>query len=327
MRSLRLKIDPRIESSLTHLMSRTNNGEKFFGRVELAKMRSLLRQVADYCGLELRTHALMPNHPHVLVFNPVWKQDPDDEELLRRYRVLNPGSETKYRSKRLDVIAAHLKANTEEGIEWRRKQLAQMGDLSQLMKIFKQRFTAWFNKRHGRTGTIWGGRFKSVLVEGRAEALLAVSGYIDLNPVRAGLVRDPKDYGFSGYAEAVAGNRLAQQGIMRTLDLPTWDLAQAEYRKVLYSIGAKPRAKGRVMSLEDLDDVTAKDGKLTLAETLRCRIRQFSDSVVFGTTEFVAKQLAGFQKANRRKRPGRPRPLPPVTDWGGLATMRGLRRP
>jgi len=157
--------------------------------------------------------------------------------------------------------------------------------------------------------------------------LLAVSGYIDLNPVRAGLVRDPKDYGFSGYAEAVAGNRLAQQGIMRTLDLPTWDLAQAEYRKVLYGIGAKPRAKGRVMSLKDLDDVAAKDGKLTLAETLRCRIRQFSDSVVFGTTEFVAKQLAGYQKANRRKRPGRPRPLPPVTDWGGLATMRGLRRP
>jgi hypothetical protein len=42
------------------------------------------------------------------------------------------------------------------------------------------------NRRLERTGTLWEGRFKSVLVEGGEQALLTVAAYIDLNPVRAG---------------------------------------------------------------------------------------------------------------------------------------------
>ena len=58
-------------------------------------------------------------------------------------------------------------------------------------------------------------RFKSVLVEGKGNPLQTMAAYIDLNPVRAGLVGDPKDYRFCGYAEAVAGNRLAKAGLVR----------------------------------------------------------------------------------------------------------------
>ncbi len=55
--------------------------------------------------------------------------------------------------------------------------------------------------------------FKSVLLEG-GEALAAVAAYIELNPVRAGLCADPKDYRYCGYAEALAkGSSLARQGI------------------------------------------------------------------------------------------------------------------
>lgn len=52
--------------------------------------------------------------------------------------------------------------------------------------------------------TLWAERFKSVLVEGFGNALETVAAYIDLNPVWAGIVEDPKDYRFCGYAEAVA---------------------------------------------------------------------------------------------------------------------------
>jgi hypothetical protein len=72
-------------------------------------------------------------------------------------------------------------------------------DLSAFVKELKERFSRWFNKHHGRRGTLWMDRFKSVLVED-GEALRTMALYIDLNPVRAGLVEDPKDYRWSGSA-------------------------------------------------------------------------------------------------------------------------------
>jgi len=63
--------------------------------------------------------------------------------------------------------------------------VARMGDLSRYVKEVKERFTRWYNKRHGRRGTLWMDRFKSVLVED-GEALRTMAQYIDLNPVRAG---------------------------------------------------------------------------------------------------------------------------------------------
>ena len=76
-------------------------------------------------------------------------------------------------------------------------------DLSTFIKELKGRFAQWYNRRHGRYGVLWAERFKSVLLEG-GEALAAVAAYIELNPVRAGLCADPKDYRYCGYAEALA---------------------------------------------------------------------------------------------------------------------------
>src|SRR6185312_10425719 len=111
MRTKRLKIDPRFASSVIHLISRTNNGERFFNRREKAKLLSLARQAAEFCGLELWAYAMMINHPHLLAHNPLWRQAPDDAEILRRYRVLNP-PHTKYQANKLALIEAHLKAGT-----------------------------------------------------------------------------------------------------------------------------------------------------------------------------------------------------------------------
>ena len=92
--------------------------------------------------------------------------------------------------------------------------LSRMGDISVFMQEFKQRFSRWYNRRHERDGTLWSERFRSMLIEDQPASVEAVAAYIDLNPVRAGLVADPKDYRFCGYAAAVAGNRLARKGLM-----------------------------------------------------------------------------------------------------------------
>jgi hypothetical protein len=80
-----------------------------------------------------------------------------------------------------------------------RKYTYRMHDLSQFMKSLMQRVTMSYNKRHDRRGHLWEERFKSLLVEGHRNALSMISAYIDLNAVRAGLVKDPKDYRYCGY--------------------------------------------------------------------------------------------------------------------------------
>jgi hypothetical protein len=67
-------------------------------------------------------------------------------------------------------------------------------------------------------------RFKSVLVED-GEALRTMALYIDLNPVRAGLVEDPKDYRWTGYGEATGGSKRARRGLCRVMEAPmdSWE--------------------------------------------------------------------------------------------------------
>lgn len=55
-----------------------------------------------------------------------------------------------------------------------------------------------FNNRHRRSGTLWEGRYKSTVVQTEAY-LLACMAYIELNPVRAGMVADPRDYPWSSH--------------------------------------------------------------------------------------------------------------------------------
>jgi hypothetical protein len=84
---------------------------------------------------------------------------------------------------------------------------AKRPSLSDYVKEIKQRFSHWYNKRHGRKGFFWGKRFKSVLVE-NGDTLINCLAYIDLNPVRAGLVERPEDYRWCSLAYHVqTGNK------------------------------------------------------------------------------------------------------------------------
>jgi REP element-mobilizing transposase RayT len=188
--------------SAYHCMTRVVNGERLFGDREKEMLRRMLWQNADFCGVEILTYCVMSNHFHVLVLVPE-ERVVDDRELMRRYRVLYP-KPTDYQAASAKVLERQLAEDGPEAAQIREQLLARMGDVSEFMKSVKQRFSVWYNRNHGRYGTLWAERFKSVLVEGQGNALQTVAAYIDLNPVRAGLVEDPKDYRFCGYAEAVA---------------------------------------------------------------------------------------------------------------------------
>lgn len=67
-----------------------------------------------------------------------------------------------------------------------------------LMRNLGQRYVQYFNKRHGRTGTLWEGRFRSCVTES-ARYVLACYRYIEMNPVRAGMVGRPEEYPWSSH--------------------------------------------------------------------------------------------------------------------------------
>jgi hypothetical protein len=117
------------------------------------------------------------------------------------------------------------------------------------MKILKQRFTQWYNGKNRRKGTLWEDRFRSVAVEIQDLATLGaaariVSAYIDLNPVRAGMVEDPAEYPWCGYARALVGEKESAKGLLRV-----WGKqrglkgALAEYRVYLFEEGSEEKVE------------------------------------------------------------------------------------
>ena len=74
----------------------------------------------------------------------------------------------------------------------------ESGAVSQMMQSVGRRYVQYFNHQYQRSGTLWEGRYRSCLVQAELY-LFEVYRYIELNPVRAGMVDDPGEYGWSSY--------------------------------------------------------------------------------------------------------------------------------
>jgi putative transposase len=74
--------------------------------------------------------------------------------------------------------------------------------IPRMMQAVGRRYVRRYNQKHSRTGTLWEGRYKSTIIQAE-RYLLACMVYIDLNPVRAGLVADPRTYPWSSHGHYV----------------------------------------------------------------------------------------------------------------------------
>ena len=100
--------------------------------------------------------------------------------------------------------------------------------LSRMIQRIGRRFVGNVNRIHGRTGTLWEGRFRSSLLETHAYALACLR-YIDLNPVRAGLARSPADFPWSSYrhhAGILVDSRLVEHTVYLALGESASDRAR-----------------------------------------------------------------------------------------------------
>lgn len=184
------------------------------------------------------------------------------------------------------------------------------------MKGLLQRYTQWHNRVHSRTGRLWEDRFKSLIVEDGVAAK-TIAAYIDLNPVRAGMVKDPADYRWNSYGEAIGGGlkgngKTARAGLVRALkahqgiaaDADLWGSGVSrEYRKILMAeaVGKNSESVGRDgkvitktlrKGISKQEAEHERDGEIPFGKMLRCRVRYFTDGAVIGSRSFVDEAFA-----------------------------------
>ena len=209
-----------------HVISRVVDRRFVFGVKEKEKFRALMRLQEKFTGCRATSYCLMDNHFHILLeIPPMADGGLSDGGLLKRLSAIYSEAFVAGVEKELTDarVAVYAQESGQEAVlaAIHKRFTYRMQDLGEFMKGLLQRFTQWFNRAHSRTGRLWEDRFKSVIVEDGVAAK-TISAYIDLNPVRAGMVKDPADYRWSSYGEAIGGGskgngKTARAGLVRAL--------------------------------------------------------------------------------------------------------------
>ena len=173
------------------------------------KLLDFMRRAAEFSGVDVCTYVFMDNHLHLCVHVPA-PTEVDERTVVERVGTLC--GEARAAELRGELERLRAEGREDEAIRVLDRLRARMCDLSEFMKTFKQRVTQWYNRELGHEGTLWCGRFKSVLLE-KDEAVRAVANYIHLNPVRARMVEAAAGYRWSGLGAAVRGDKRAIRGL------------------------------------------------------------------------------------------------------------------
>ena len=273
-------------NGLYHVIVRTVARDFFLRGEEKKILRGMVMKAARFGGIQVITFCCLDNHLHLVVFVPQ-RRPVSNEELFERLESL-------YNEEKVKVIRALWEFREKHGrgrivrLE-KEHYINRMYNLSSFVKTFKENFTQSYNRRHsGRIGTVWAGRFKSILLNGKRDLALIVCLYVDLNPVKAdleGVGLDPGLYAWSGIGAALGGDREAMEGI---LTLGRWvgfasEETTPERATLLYYDILLGKARGRIRSfLETRIRVGEKDrrfapplrGKeMTLFEMLHYKLR------------------------------------------------------
>lgn len=291
MRRARVKVEG---SAFYHVMSRCAL-QQFLLTDEVKEMfLKILRRAECFSGVKIVNYCIMDNHFHILLKVPE-RREVSDDELDEKIKVLyGPVKATKIFG-RWEVLR---NLGSTAAIEKERNAFRKrMYDLSEFMKTFKQRFSLWYCTNHGNLeGTIWQGPFHSVLVEGKNDALGAISTYITLNPVRANLVKRPEDYAWSSYGAASTGDSEARSGLLSTYGTNAALAAKWEAYKAMIEAAVSKVVPGSELKKSGSDDVATKadpigKGKSAMPKmkdtTMRRRERDLSRGVAFGSKAFV----------------------------------------
>ena len=294
------------ETAVYHVMSRTALDGFPLGDIEKDFMLELIKRYSVLYFVEILGFCLMGNHFHLLVkVLPEYKFT--DEDIKKRYvgfysddRVFAEGQIPSLRAK--------------------------LSSLSEFVREIKVGFARFYNRRHNRRGYFWGDRFKSVIVD-KGETLVNCLAYIDLNPLRAGIVGRPEDYRWNSLGYHVQAknqdNFLSTDFGLKEFNVKSEKERIRKYRRYVYEAGAVNRSeKGKIKVIKDriLEKERKREFELSRNDRFRYRTRYFTDSGVIGSKEFVSKTYLRFKHHFNSKNEKKPKPVK------GLSGVYSLKR-
>ena len=219
---------------------------------------------------------------------------------------------------------------------------AKLSNLSEFVREIKVGFARYYNKRHNRRGYFWGDRFKSVIVD-KGETLINCLAYIDLNPLRAGIVSRPEDYRWNSLGYHIQTNNrdnfLSTDFGLQEFNVKSEKERVRRYRRYVYEAGAVNRpekgktpekyaplsqvnstGQAKVISDRILERERKQEFELSRSDRFRYRTRYFTDSGVIGSKEFVSKIYMRFKHVFNSKNDKTPKAIK------GLSGVYSLKR-
>ncbi|RLE29324.1 MAG: hypothetical protein DRJ61_14825 [Acidobacteria bacterium] len=283
-----------------HLYSRIAGHKGEYPLSEPGPTRRLVGLIEHYSAIyfcEVAAFCVLGNHYHLVArFDEPCMID--RQELRARTRLMYPS-----RASQLQVDCW-----TEAQWEHYRRRLF---DVSEFMRNVQAGFARWYNRSYERRGRFWADRFKSVYLEDKT-AVLDCMIYVELNPVRAGLVERPEDWvGSSLYLREI-GKESWLVSLKEFLDQAPEKLALIEFRERLYYRGNIPRKAGqRAISQKVLDQEIGRG--FATRGLFRKRLGYFVDGLVVGSETFIRDQLVRMREEGRYVRRKNP-----ISQLGGL---------
>ena len=203
--------------------------------------------------------------------------------------------------------------------QWRRFN-RRLFDVSEFMRNVESDYARWHNRKFGRKGQLWADRFKSNLLES-SRACQAVALYIELNPLRARLVRRPEEHRFSSARLRLAGTR-ASDWLMPLTRL--WECDDPT-RSLRLHFGRLRHRAGQELEDEDefLRDIISQDeANGYSAGSYLQNLRYMNDAQALGDEEQIRALLQTFmaRKIYRQVR------SPVRAPFGPFSMLRGQRR-
>ena len=272
------------EPAVYHIISRTALNGFVLGEIEKDYLLNLIRKLSQIYFAEVLGFCVLGNHYHLLArMHP--GEDYDDEEIKRRF--------TLYYGEDKEVALG------KDQIPFFRNK---WGNLSEYVKEIKQTFSRFYNRRHDRKGFFWSDRFKSVLVD-EGETLINCMAYIDLNPVRAGIVEKPEEYRWSSMGYHV---QRKNEGGFLSLDFGLKEFGVKNRRERFRYYREFTYEKGKIAGI---DKERERDFELNEIDRFRYRTRYFTDSGIIGSKAFVDRHYRNFKNHFSSKHEKRPKAI------------------
>ena len=295
------------EAAFYHLTNRVAGRTDWFPFKNDQARRKLLDMMLFYVNAyrcRLAAFQIMGNHFHFVVHFEKPRALSRDELMDSAHKLYGRQAE----KKTADWTVAQWKAFNQ-----------RLFDVSKLMQNVDGLYARWFNLKFERRGHFWSDRFKNPELLG-SEAVQDAIFYVELNAVRAGLVKRPEQWKFGSARWRLTGEDQDLIPLEELFPLDAGTDLYSSYRARLYYRGAVPTREGQAAIPRWILQQEHRRG-FTRAGAFRRRLRFLTDGLAVGPAEKVAQLLETYRQQGRYRR--RRHPIPQL--GGVLFSLREQR--